>query len=251
MEEKLMLNLKFLKKLTLSIGLLSFCGNTLSMELVEQKAKRVKLESLKLTDLPLEIIYNIIKFCFENCKDEQELMHTVLSLPLVSKLFSQLSRDKQILFGAFKKLEEIKKAFYLEKLNLKYDPTFQNCITSIEKQHLLFKLKDFAKSKYNNVAEVHKVRNIMLLESADKGNLDLIVLSLCNGANINCKDDDGWTPLTRAAFNRHTEIVELLLNKGADINTKDYDGCTALTYAEFYGHKEVVELLKKAQKNLK
>ena len=39
------------------------------------------------------------------------------------------------------------------------------------------------------------------------------------------------------------EIVKLLLEKGADVNAKDNRGYTALSQASKYGELEVVELL--------
>ena len=53
-------------------------------------------------------------------------------------------------------------------------------------------------------------------------------LLLDKGANIDDKDNNGSTALTKAAFQGHKEIVELLLDKGANINEKDNYGSTAL-----------------------
>ncbi len=57
------------------------------------------------------------------------------------------------------------------------------------------------------------------------------------------KNDDGWTPLHKAAYEGYREIVELLIAKGADVNAKNKRGMTPLHLAAEYGRNQVVELL--------
>ncbi|MGO9568404.1 MAG: ankyrin repeat domain-containing protein [Desulfomonilaceae bacterium] len=64
------------------------------------------------------------------------------------------------------------------------------------------------------------------------------------GADVNAKDNHGWTALMEAAKTGHLDVVKLLLDEGADVNAKDNYGWTALKIAEEDGHKEIVELLK-------
>jgi len=63
------------------------------------------------------------------------------------------------------------------------------------------------------------------------------------GANINAKDNIGWTPLHFAAYHGITDIVRLLLEHGADINARDADGLTPLHIAAALGHVDAVRLL--------
>jgi len=58
-------------------------------------------------------------------------------------------------------------------------------------------------------------------EAAFDGNIEAVKQHLAAGADVNAKNDGGYTPLHYAAFNGHKEIAELLIAKGADVNAKD------------------------------
>jgi cytohesin len=73
---------------------------------------------------------------------------------------------------------------------------------------------------------------------ARDGDLSGVQELLDDGADVNAKDEHGWTALHYAAFSGHREIIELLLAKGANVT-----GMTALHYAASGGHEEIVELL--------
>ena len=63
------------------------------------------------------------------------------------------------------------------------------------------------------------------------------------GANLEEKNDKGWTTLEKASYWGYKEVVELLIEKGALVNDKTDSGMTALMWASYWGHKDVVELL--------
>jgi len=75
--------------------------------------------------------------------------------------------------------------------------------------------------------------------------ISVLVVLACHaeGADVNAKDEGGWTPLHQAAWNGRKEIVELLITKGADVNTKDMSGRTPLDLVKH--NPETANLIRK------
>ena len=71
----------------------------------------------------------------------------------------------------------------------------------------------------------------------------LHALLLDRGAEVNGKDNRGWTPLHHAAWNGRSVVATLLLDRGAEVNGKNNRGWTPLDYATWKGHADVVALL--------
>lgn len=66
-----------------------------------------------------------------------------------------------------------------------------------------------------------------LLRSAEHGNLYLVETLVNAGVNINCRDEQGWTPLLRAVYGPHVNVAIFLLDQGADISLENDIGYTA------------------------
>jgi len=85
-----------------------------------------------------------------------------------------------------------------------------------------------------------------LTDAAANGNQAELERLLNAGADINSRDELGWTPLIAAAAEGQRGMVQWLLSKGADVNAKDKNGYSALTYAKSSGSKDLITLLKNA-----
>jgi len=87
--------------------------------------------------------------------------------------------------------------------------------------------------------------NKILINAAQYGHIGIVELLLNVGADINAKDEYGWSTLMSAADNGHKDVIELLVKAGADVNAKTNGGWSALMLAVDNGRKDIVELLKR------
>lgn len=67
-----------------------------------------------------------------------------------------------------------------------------------------------------------------LTDAVKRGDAVAVQALLANGADVNTKDSEGNTPLTKASWDAKDQLVELLLAHGADVNAKGAYGTTAL-----------------------
>lgn len=75
------------------------------------------------------------------------------------------------------------------------------------------------------------------------GDIDMVKISIKNGAPVNGQSDLGTTALHFAAQWGHIDIVKNLLSEGADTSLVNALGETALILAEENGHTDIVNLL--------
>ena len=82
-----------------------------------------------------------------------------------------------------------------------------------------------------------------LLGPAGKGYIEAIDLLVANGADVNAGNDNGWSALTQAVYDRNIETMKTLIKYNVNINYKDDDFLTPLHHAVGLGFKEGVALL--------
>jgi hypothetical protein len=80
--------------------------------------------------------------------------------------------------------------------------------------------------------------------AADDGDIARVRELVAMGNDVNALNaENGWPPLSRAAYHGHLDIVEYLLSQKADIKRQEANGFTALHLAALGGQKKVVEFL--------
>jgi ankyrin repeat protein len=90
---------------------------------------------------------------------------------------------------------------------------------------------------------VFKSKNEKLLRASIIGDVKKVKKLLKEGADVNAKDEFGWTPLHGAAILGHIEVVKLLLEHGADPDIADIIGENAMSLARKKGYYSIVKLI--------
>ena len=80
------------------------------------------------------------------------------------------------------------------------------------------------------------------------GSVDVAILLIEKGANVNALTNDGTSPLILAAKNDSVFIAKFLLERGADVDWRDFHKKNAMSYAKgiFTKKKKMIQLLQSA-----
>ena len=85
-----------------------------------------------------------------------------------------------------------------------------------------------------------------LHRAAKIGNLKGLEAALAAGADVNARDDKGWTALMYVVDKGYVLLVEPLVKAKADPDLRAPDGATALFMAVAHGHGEIIPMLMEA-----
>jgi ankyrin repeat protein len=82
-----------------------------------------------------------------------------------------------------------------------------------------------------------------LMVGSEKDHLKIVKFLFDKGADVNAKNDSGYTALMYSSEKGRLEIVKFLVSKGADVNAKDNSGNTPLMYSVKEGQFKVIKFL--------
>ncbi|HUV29656.1 MAG TPA: ankyrin repeat domain-containing protein [Acidobacteriota bacterium] len=86
--------------------------------------------------------------------------------------------------------------------------------------------------------------DVDIFTAAEQGDFEVVKkLVQENPQLVTATDDQGYSPLHKAAYNNHLNVVEYLISQGADVNSASGSGSTPLHGAAYYGHPEIVRVL--------
>lgn len=99
-----------------------------------------------------------------------------------------------------------------------------------------------AENGHSRLLDSLRLRDV-LLRAARVDDVHGMKNCLAEGADVDARDQNGWTPLHRAAFKGRVESVKVLLSHGASVNAVDDAGYTPLQCAVEAGHAHLAPLL--------
>lgn len=123
-------------------------------------------------------------------------------------------------------------------------------------------LKDYLKGRANKTDEFGRTPLMWAgyanyleektTEETDGKRGELINALFEAGADVNIRDNDGWTPLTWASWSGMPKTADLFIAHGANVSAADRQGQTPLMIAALRGNEKMVRLLlaKGADKNI-
>ncbi|KAI0217868.1 hypothetical protein LSAT2_030329 [Lamellibrachia satsuma] len=83
-----------------------------------------------------------------------------------------------------------------------------------------------------------------ILEAAENGDVVILMELIAQDPNlVDAVDEDGYSPLHRAAYNGYTEAAQILLENGANVEAKTNDGWHPLHSACNWDQVEVAAVL--------
>lgn len=92
-------------------------------------------------------------------------------------------------------------------------------------------------------AAYYNTSNLKSQNEVDEKRAPMIDTIIQSGAEIDARDEHGWTPLMWASWSGLTKTATRLIELGANTQIADYKGNTALMLAALRGNTEIVEFL--------
>ncbi len=170
----------------------------------------------------------------EETKDEIKQILTDYGVPLVQCSKCVVTGDIPSHGSFFAVKQEKARRMYLEALPA--ERTQLNTKTATKDQIVTAeRLEDWLEDG----ADLNQELGNAILAS-DRARIEIL---LAKGADINKRNQQGFTPLLMAARQRDSDMLAFLIDKGADVNATDNDGWTAVAHAAFRNHVPSIEVL--------
>lgn len=99
-----------------------------------------------------------------------------------------------------------------------------------------------------NAKSTNGLQNMALHSAVSNDHVNVATLLLMHGAEVNIRQQEGWTPLHGAAHNGNAEMLNLLLSHGADATAQKDNGETPRETARAAGHSGIADVLAKWEK---
>eukprot|EP01080_Neovahlkampfia_damariscottae_P004185 gene4185-7495_t len=220
--------------------------NTFSWLIIKYKAKDPNLFDLA----EQEVTKKILK-CFAKYKDPKKSEnHSRFEAEEDEESDGSEGSEEKLKKRQLSSSEEIKKLekkFSTMRPQLKYahsNPFIQSVISGNYQE-----VKEFIVEKKVDIDQVDDLSKTALHRAAFSGNLEICLLLLGYGANINIKDSMGYTPLALSVKYHHWEVAQNLSLFGADFEIKKKNGMTVLHESLQYGDSKTLDWILEKGKN--
>nr|KAF6488693.1 ankyrin repeat domain 31 [Molossus molossus] len=116
-------------------------------------------------------------------------------------------------------------------------------VQNFKKRQNLLRATCSQEMKTAGINKRHAIEESPLHLAVRRGNLSLMKVLIESGADVNLKDNTGWTPLHKASTEGSNDIIVELLKAGANVNCENLDGILPLHDAVANNHLKAAEIL--------
>jgi len=208
------------------------------------------LDNVLPIEINLKIINNVIDNIIKENIDLSDISYIVRVIDLSFKNILSLSKVNSY----FNSVAKFYVKYYLNKLLISHAININDNQNNLLIRAIKHGYVNAVILLVNNGANVNSRCSSLnipaLVWSIHKCHEDIAELLINLGADVNIKDDDGYTPLICASKNGLEKIVKLLLSMGADVNIQSYSSYNSLLFASIKNHVNIAELLINAGINI-
>lgn len=168
---------------------------------------------------------------------------SVLGLRLLRCVMQSLSKNDDVMTAKTKSLWNSDVTNVLISNGARFGDSDKKWLSIVEEMDIP-EIKELAPTKSDDENEKQPDHSVTLHQAAAEGDVEQVTELLAAGAAINTRDENGETPLYRAARYGRKQVAELLVAKGADVNAKENRwGGTPLSWTTIGDYRDLAGLL--------